>query len=154
MRLPVGSALDGMTFPYLPSPKAANALPSTRGRLRLSPASLNSPPLRKNPATGKSLSTPTVAPMSKRQILSATEGPCRGKGCAKLLTLRIVENCSRGFYFGSPAPASGLAASILADFRKAPPARIDASAAAAATAIRFIQETILRYIELISARYL
>jgi hypothetical protein len=68
---------------------------------------------------GKRLSAPTVAPMSQRRLFAATEGFCRGDGCAKLLTLRIVDICSRGFYFGRSVPASGLPASILADFLKA-----------------------------------
>jgi len=46
--------------------------------------------------------------------------------------MRIVHNCSRGFYFGRPVPVSGLAASILVDFGVALPARIDAAAANAA----------------------
>jgi hypothetical protein len=50
--------------------------------------------------------------MSRRRILAAIEGPCRGEGCAKLLTPRIVVICSQGIYVGRPAPASGLAASI------------------------------------------
>jgi hypothetical protein len=62
----------------------------------------------------------TVAPLSRRRIFAAIEGPCRGENCAKLLTLRIAENV-QGFYFGGPGPASELAASILADFRKAAP---------------------------------
>jgi hypothetical protein len=102
------------------------------------PTSPNSPPLRKNLAAGERSSAPTVAPMSRRRISTAIEGPCRGEGCAKLLTLRIVDICSQGFYFGRPVPASELAASILADFRKALPARIDATAANAATPIRLI----------------
>jgi hypothetical protein len=118
------------------------------------PVSPNSPPLRKNLATGERLSAPAVAPMSRRRIFAATEGPCRGEGCAKLLTLRIVKNCSQGFYLEGPVPASGLAAGILADFRKALAARSDASAANAATPIRFTQEAILHYIELIFLRYL
>jgi hypothetical protein len=86
--------------------------------------------------------------MSRRRIFAATEGPCRGEGCAKLLTLRIADNCSRGFYFDGPVPASGLAASILADFGVALPARIDAAAGQrGATPLRLIQETILHYFE-------
>jgi hypothetical protein len=61
--------------------------------------------------------------------------------------MKIVDNCSQGFYFGSPVPASGLAASILADFRTALAARIDATAASAATPIRLIQETILHFLK-------
>jgi hypothetical protein len=76
--------------------------------------------------------------MSRRRIFAAIEGPCRGEGCAKLLTLRIVDNRSRGFYFGRPVPASGLAASILADFYEALAARIDAAAANAAGTDRII----------------
>ncbi|MGA8499536.1 MAG: hypothetical protein WB764_28915 [Xanthobacteraceae bacterium] len=92
--------------------------------------------------------------MSRRRIFAATEGPCRGEGCAKLLTLRILENRSQGFYFGGPVPASRLAASIVADFRKALAALIDAIAVNAATPMRFILEVILHYLELIFVRYL
>jgi hypothetical protein len=97
---------------------------------------------------------PTIAPMSRRRIFAATEGPCRGEGCAKLLTLRIVDNCSQGFYFGRPVPASALAGSVFADFWAALPARIDAAAANAATPIRLIQEAILHYFELLFTLYL
>jgi hypothetical protein len=72
-------------------------------------------------AIGKRLNALTVAPLSRRQILSNSEARYRGEDCAKLLTLKIVENCFRGFYFGRAAPASGLAASIPADFREAAP---------------------------------
>jgi hypothetical protein len=71
-----------------------------------------------------------------------------------LLTLRIMENRSQGFYFGRPVPASELAAGILADFRKARATHIDATAANAATPVRFIQDAILDYLELIFVRYL
>jgi hypothetical protein len=127
--------------------KSDQRAPNEQSATTIAPLPPNSPPLRKNLATGERLSVPTVAPMSRRRIFAATEGPCRGEGCAKLLTLRIADNCSRGFYFGGPVPASGLAASILADFGVALPARIDAAAANAATPLRLIQETILHYFE-------
>jgi hypothetical protein len=61
------------------------------------------------------------ADVEKTNLLSNSEARCQSEGCIKLLTLRIVENYSQGFYFGRPMPASGLAGGIPADFRKAPP---------------------------------
>ena len=60
-------------------------------RPRLPPASRNSPPLPMILAIGKSLSAPTVAPMSRTRIFAASEARCRSEDCAKLHTLGIVE---------------------------------------------------------------
>jgi hypothetical protein len=42
-------------------------------------------------AIGKSLSAPTVAPMSRTRVFAATEARWRSEDCAKLHTLKIVE---------------------------------------------------------------
>jgi hypothetical protein len=56
--------------------------------------------------------------MSRRRILNANEARCQSQGCAKLLTLKIVENLG-GILLWRRVPTSGLDASILANFHKA-----------------------------------